>query len=519
MSSENLSRSKTTFRYILILMTVVCLTSRLVVVNRPLSFLDGITLPDDTYLSLHIARSIAEGKGPLYDDNYTNGFQPLYVFLMAPVYFFSEDQVESPVKIALVLLALFDSATLIVLMLFIRKLTNTLVAAITALLWIFNPYVIETSLNGLETIMASFFIAWASYYYYTMYHTNREKGISDFVKLGIITGFACLTRVDSLLFAFVLGVFILVHEYKNNSRTFIVRPIYYGASALFVFSIWAIYSIYYTGTWYPESGKAVRLISLNHADYTSIPSWLGKMFWEAFIVEARTNGYLLIIIFIQLVYVLSKKLISFDTFKNIGPLLIFCISTFFAYTCYIFTFWYFHRYFFPFTILYIMIFAQLSFLIINAKEERTHQVISVSIILLLWFVPLFVKGKFVNFYVGEDNNQLGYRNIGIWAAEKFPKGTVVGTTQSGALGYFATDLKVVNLDGVVNRECYKALVDGKCTEYIKKSKIEYVLEWEEKMDLIKMFTTEKKESDFTKEKKIDSFQSWNHDWYLYRVNY
>ncbi|MEK7250053.1 MAG: hypothetical protein AAB209_06475, partial [Bacteroidota bacterium] len=60
----------------------VCI--RCIVAARPLEYLDGLTIPDDAYLSLTIARNIAKGLGPLYGFEYTNGFQPLYVFLMVP---------------------------------------------------------------------------------------------------------------------------------------------------------------------------------------------------------------------------------------------------------------------------------------------------------------------------------------------------------------------------------------------------------------------------------------------------
>src|SRR6188768_3258702 len=121
------------FNRILLFILALNFLSRLILVLKPLPYLDGIMIPDDAYLSLHIARSIGDGNGPWYDDVYTNGFQPLYVFLMAPVFALSDDQVEGPVKIALLLLSLFDTAALAVLMLWIKKMTSSLVAGIASL--------------------------------------------------------------------------------------------------------------------------------------------------------------------------------------------------------------------------------------------------------------------------------------------------------------------------------------------------------------------------------------------------
>ena len=50
------------------------LVYRLVVALRPLKWLDGVAIPDDTYLSFTIARNLARGLGPLFGTELTNGF-------------------------------------------------------------------------------------------------------------------------------------------------------------------------------------------------------------------------------------------------------------------------------------------------------------------------------------------------------------------------------------------------------------------------------------------------------------
>src|SRR5262249_47846545 len=82
------------------------LSLRVAVAARPLERIDGLTVPDDAYLSLSLARAIGRGEGPRYGLGYTNGFQPLYVFLMAPVYALLPREPERPVHVALGLLAL-----------------------------------------------------------------------------------------------------------------------------------------------------------------------------------------------------------------------------------------------------------------------------------------------------------------------------------------------------------------------------------------------------------------------------
>src|SRR5262245_29670872 len=105
-------RSMKSKRITLLGLVLLNLAIRLFLALGPLQRLDGTTVPDDAYLSLTIARNIAEGWGPLYGDAATSGFQPLYVLLMAPVYLAIPNDPVRPVQIALCILSVFDTLTL-----------------------------------------------------------------------------------------------------------------------------------------------------------------------------------------------------------------------------------------------------------------------------------------------------------------------------------------------------------------------------------------------------------------------
>lgn len=79
---------------------------------RDIDALDALFFPDDTYLSLSIARNIARGLGSTFDGVVaTNGYQPLYVWLAVPLYWlFPNDQVL-PINFALTLLAIASLGT------------------------------------------------------------------------------------------------------------------------------------------------------------------------------------------------------------------------------------------------------------------------------------------------------------------------------------------------------------------------------------------------------------------------
>ena len=67
--------------------TIGGLVLRLALLARSLVVLDRLFIPDDTYYTLTIARSIAHGHGPTTDGHtLTTGFQPLLAFVMTPVF-------------------------------------------------------------------------------------------------------------------------------------------------------------------------------------------------------------------------------------------------------------------------------------------------------------------------------------------------------------------------------------------------------------------------------------------------
>lgn len=507
-----------TYRKIFLFILILNLFTRVTLTLRPLPYLDGKLLPDDAYYSLKIARNIGNGHGPLYTDSYTNGFQPLYVFLMAPAFMLLEDQLETPVKVSLLLLALFDTATLAVLLLWIKSLTgSTTITMIASLFWIFNDYVIRTSLNGLETAIAAFFLLWASYFYYKIYYVKPEKSNLYFLGLGVITGFACFSRVDSCILALILGVMILYKEWPNFWHM-ITRAALFSIGVFAIFSIWIGYSLYYTGDWFPVSGKAIRFIALSFKDPgDSMLVWHIKMFAWAGYQELKHKGVLIFMIIGMLLFAWRKRFLTFSIFERILPLPLFGVAILMAYTLYVFAHWFFDRYFFPITLSYILIFSVLLHAVASRLTALQRTRLYAGII-AVWFSVLLIRGDYVDYFFGEPNPNVGYMNLGLWAENNLPPGTVVGASQSGAIGYFTPSLKVVNLDGVVNKECFHSLQEGWNMDYIKAEKIDYVVGWQNDIKMIKMHSKNFKESDLTFVKELEGFKSWNHEWYLYKVN-
>src|SRR5207245_1716037 len=81
---------------------------------RSLTIIDRLFVPDDTYYTLTIARSMAHGHGPTTDGStLTSGFQPLLGFVMTPVFLLT-NSADAALRVDMLFLVLADTATIAV---------------------------------------------------------------------------------------------------------------------------------------------------------------------------------------------------------------------------------------------------------------------------------------------------------------------------------------------------------------------------------------------------------------------
>jgi len=502
---------------------------RLFVAVRPLKYIDGLTIPDDAYLALTIARNIAGGLGPLYSLDYTNGFQPLYVFLMVPVYWLFPRDLIMPVHISLVILTLFDTATLYLIYKLVSRFTESTVAPLfAAAAWIFNPAAIRTANNGLETSISMFFIV-LTYFFYRKYRLNErdDKSWQTFLAFGMIVGLAMLARIDNiiLLCAFLTDLIISSIRNRRLGLLTISRAFLIVSGAAIVYLPWLAYSHHYTGGFIPISGQAVRFMSLSTVNHASTwANWYSFSLSEAINAVARGTGiYLAVIVLLSGLIFLQQGRnapgLILSAFRPHNSVLIYSLALFVSYAFIVFGTGYFSRYLYPITFLVILYLASIVGLFEKVAAGGKLKIISMVFVGALIILSSLLRPGFRALYFSHDTTSSGYMNLGLWARDTFPDGTTIGSSQTGALGYFANNLRVINLDGVVNKKCFESLQQRRNMEYIRDTGIEYVVGWTVNFDFIKRESSNFKQDDLILVNKINGFQSWWNDWYLYKVNY
>lgn len=498
---------------------------RLGISHRPLAILDGLTIPDDTYLSLTIARNLARGLGPLYGTAFTNGFQPLWVFLLAPLYTLIPDDPERVLRIALALLAVCETAMIVLVCGFVRRRgRSNLAAALVAGCWAFNPYFVRISLGGLETSLSALAACATLIQLDRVRSADRDRAAS-LAGLGALLGIAFLARVDAVFLIPAVALFLVpaLRSSAGAVRRAIRRWVIVGSTAAVVVAPWLLYSYWYTGDVYPVSGRAVRMVAIGNRGVAPGGLWAFRRFLldTAFRIFLQGHAWLLAVLGVLLALVLAvgiRRIREFATsLESLGPAFVYGLLLFLAYPLHILSFWFFDRYYFPLTIpLLFAVGLTAAFLFRLPGLQRAGPAFAALAIAATVAFHLSRHETWRLLFSRDDTTQ-GYRNIGLWAARHFPPGTRIGSSQTGALGYFAPALSVINLDGVVNRECFDSIVERRNIDYIVRTRIEYVLGWKLNIDFIRFYSRRRVDDFLEPMGRVPGFQSWGNDWLLYRV--
>jgi hypothetical protein len=351
--------------WLLVAILFVNFASRLIILLRPLIYLDNLAIhsfftysmiSDDAYLCLKIARNIALGLGPTFDGiSFTNGFQPLYVFLLVPLFRLFPNDLITPVHVSLLISSIFGTLSLYLMLKLSSRFTRSLgVPVLLSLLWVFNPYVISTTLNGMETMMAFFFVLLFLHYFDSKRPLTGDR--STFA-LGVILGLAMLVRLDAIFLGISLFLVMTFKLLKGRLLfgRYVKTLLMTALGVLLAYSPWMVYSYVHSGKIFPVSGKAIRLITLSTVnDAPTIGNLYLPMLLKGLKALWFGNAFLIVLLcLVMLGYALMfgfsrlhMKLVI-ERFKRHSLLLVYGIILFLTYILYFFAPYYFPRYLFP----------------------------------------------------------------------------------------------------------------------------------------------------------------------------
>jgi len=471
-------------------------------------------LYDDSFYAFNIAKNIAEGNGMTFDGIHTTtGFQPLYVFILVPVFYFSGGNLILPIYIALTFLTLCTCFTTYLIYRIARKYVGFAASLIAALIWSVSPIVTRQSANGLETAFATFVIAMSVFYYLDRVRTAEDPAPVRFMVLGLLLGVGVLSRIDGIFLVLAILLDYLLLLRRRQARTEEAVPLLFlPAGILLLYGPWLLFNIVESGNALQDSGTATRYLSLAYAPYfhngsSSLASQGPDLsfVWKHFIhsletmkafppahvifhsidragkiIHARTLlntaaniGGVGVLAFTGFSMFRWKKDRKRSARLEIGFMLLFAGMMLASYSFYIFGSFFFVRYYFPLYFIGSVIFAFILQDLSDWFRKRSSIIRAASLSAAAVYIALFLyfswSQSFRSFPV------YPFYDIAGWVDENTEEGEKVGVLQSGTIGYFS-NRQVINLDGKVNRKALDALQDGELMSYVKEENIDIIVD-------------------------------------------
>ncbi|MBN2070756.1 MAG: glycosyltransferase family 39 protein [Candidatus Krumholzibacteriota bacterium] len=471
-------------------------------------------LYDDSFYAFQIARNIAGGNGISFDSIHsTTGFQPLYVFMLVPVYMLCGTSCTIPIHVALSLLSIFTTFTALLIYRIARRYVARAASLAAAGLWAISPIVTKQTANGLETAITTFMIALSIYYYLSRVRPATRPISIRFFILGIFLGLTVLSRIDSvfLVLTILLDYLLLLRKRKSPVSVLLSLSLI-PLGVIVLYGPWLIFNFMQSGSALQDSGTATRYLSLAYASYfgqgskdlSSVgpdPSFV----WSQVVHSVSAMKVIppLHILF-RIIDKAGGAIDSYKTFHSAGNILgfillfagiisiarwrrergkalrreldflvLFSLLLLASYSFYIFGTFFFLRYYYPLYFLasiYSAFFIQDLFDWVGSKKLLVRRLsFSSGLAYLLLFVAFSLSQAY------RSRPVYPFYDIAGWIEENTSAEDRIGVFQAGTIGYLC-DREVINLDGKVNREALAAMKTGCLRDYIIKEGIDLVVD-------------------------------------------
>ncbi len=188
---------------------------------------------DDAFYYYKVAQNVLTGHGFSFDQiNLTNGFHPLWMVVCLGVFWLSRVNLLLPLRVLILVSALLNAFTGILLFRLISKVLHRRTAFIGTITWMLLPPIFGiTIVHGMEAALSAFFMV--ALLLATTNILNLPDGQpirkTQFLLVGIIAALTVLSRLDNVFFVFSVGLFLLFRIRK-------IKPVLFFDLMAIVFS-------------------------------------------------------------------------------------------------------------------------------------------------------------------------------------------------------------------------------------------------------------------------------------------
>jgi len=442
---------------------------------------------DDAFYYFQISKNIATGEGVTFDGlNNTNGFHPLYVVLLLFLFRWFPNSRQGPIGAALVFLGLLNVATAWIVYAFVLALAGPWAALFASAVWLFNPAVIYTSLQGTEASIWVFLGASSAYLWFWMRLTENEGTWTLIFLLGMLMGLAFLARSEAILLFGAIGLDLFLAGQAGNLVLSVSRVALYAIGALIVVSPWLAWNLANFGKLTQTSGDIIAY----HRHHVALLGTFGLSRFVRFLKFGMGNTVYAFNRFMDLILggriitalysgvvigvLLANPGLPLSSFslRDIAFLVVFIMLVLLFYGGWLWNFqdWYFLSACFAGTI-FVGIGGRV---LLETHLSSTINALMVStILLMLVFVAIDIRTG----VRGRLRNQPVMYEAARWLYDNTDKDVRIGSFNAGIIGYYS-DRTVVNLDGVINNEAAAAIRRGQLLQYIREMNIKYIVDFE-----------------------------------------
>lgn len=186
------------------------LPALVVAFGNPNTILDWYS-SDDGFYYFQVAKNLASGHGFTFDGiNPSNGFHPLWLFLITPLFLFTSLNALLPLRLLVVVSALLAAACAVLLYRILRAYTVEGIATLAGLAWLVSPRIHDLTWHaGVEAGLNAFclLLFWHALVTFEPLRTSKDT-LRALARLGLLATLALLARLDNVFVVFFGGAWL-----------------------------------------------------------------------------------------------------------------------------------------------------------------------------------------------------------------------------------------------------------------------------------------------------------------------
>ncbi len=442
----------------------------------PIEDLVGLCVADDAFYYLTIARNVARGLGATFDGTTpTNGFHPVYLLVLAGLFdILGTGQGELVLHLGLSVLAGATLVTGVLIHAIARRTLDPRVGLLALALWIGNPQVLLASLQGVEAPLATAALALALWLAVrAQARTAGAPRARDMAAIGAAFGWACLCRTDSVIFASVLTIALVVAIARRaGALAALTRGAALAGTAGVVIAPWLSWNLIRFGRISQDSARAIS--GLRHARWSAmnspgeLPMAVAGRIARRFADFGAQMGFGAAGVVVMAALFLAPFVFAWHTRRVRAPGLAvsgawfpstaLALAAALTLTFYGGVFWFAQRWYYVGPLFATTLLA--AFLVSRLGELSGRRPVTIAAAALALAGFVYTGATVRSLYPWQQV----YLTV-VGDLHKLPAGARVGSFNAGIYG-FVLDRGVVNLDGVVNGRVYEAMRQHKLLAYM-----------------------------------------------------